>query len=65
MLGVGPVLVTVLLLVLGLAVLYVVIRLAVSHAIEDAGRRRGQPAYPAPKPPAAPAGRPPAPPAGD
>ena len=43
MLDLGPVLVTILVWVLGLAVLYWVVRLAVRHAIEDADRRRNQP----------------------
>ena len=53
MLDVGPLLLILLGWILGLAVLYAVIRLAVSHAIEDADRRRNQPPYPAPKPAAA------------
>ena len=65
MLDAGALLVTLIPWVLGLAVLYVVIRLAVSHGIEDADRRRNQPSYPAPKPPTAPAGPRPAPPAAD
>jgi hypothetical protein len=40
---VGPLLVPLLLWVLGLAVLYWVIRLAVRHAIQDADHRRNQP----------------------
>jgi hypothetical protein len=39
----GPLLVTLFLWVLGLAVLYWVVRLAVRHAIEDADHRRNQP----------------------
>jgi hypothetical protein len=61
----GPLLVTLLGWVLGLAVLYVVIRLAVLHAIEDADRRRNQPpAYTPTQGPKVSARRPP-PPASD
>jgi hypothetical protein len=65
MLDVGPLLLILLGWILGLAVLYAVIRLAVWHAIEDADRRRNQPTYPAPAAPAAPAARRPEPPSAD
>jgi hypothetical protein len=65
MLDLGALLVTLILWVLGLAVLYWVIRLAVRHAIQDADARRNQPAYPATPPTTRSPGGRPAPPAAD
>jgi hypothetical protein len=65
----GPLLVTLLLWVvlwvLGLAVLYWIIRLAVRHAIEDADRRRNQPPAYTPSQEPRVSGRRPPPPAAD
>jgi hypothetical protein len=65
MLDLGPLVVTLILWALGLAVLYWVIRLAVRHAIQDADERRSQPAYPATPPATRSPGARPTPPGGD
>jgi len=65
MFDLGPVIVTLIVWVLGLAVLYWVIRLAVRHAIEDADHRREQAARQSAPAPARSTGRPPATPRAD